>query len=239
MQLRPRNPAALRRGTLLPIAAALVAAAPVAADTGGAPAAGQTGGAAYAPASAQAGSAQLSAQPAAILGRVLRVSGTGTPGSQVAVQRFDSQAGAWVEAVRAPVDAQGRFVARWRTDHIGVFSIRAVPVEAGSARASSAAATLRVTVYKPARATWYGPGFYGRRTACGLRMTRSLVGVAHRGLPCGTPVALYYRGRTLTVPVVDRGPYGAGADWDLTAAAARALGFAATDTLGAVSLGRR
>lgn len=55
--------------------------------------------------------------------------------------------------------------------------------------------------------TWYGPGFYGNRTACGLRYTRTIVGVAHRTLPCGTLVQFKWRGITATVPVIDRGPY--------------------------------
>ena len=94
-----------------------------------------------------------------------------------------------------------------------------------------------MTVYRPAVASWYGPGFYGRRTACGQRMTRTLLGVAHRTLPCGTEVALTYRGRSITVPVVDRGPFRAGRRWDLTAATAKALGFAFTDRIGAVRVG--
>jgi hypothetical protein len=36
--------------------------------------------------------------------------------------------------------------------------------------------------------SWYGPGFYGKRTACGHAMTEGLVGVAHRTLPCGTKI---------------------------------------------------
>ena len=36
--------------------------------------------------------------------------------------------------------------------------------------------------------SWYGPGFYGKRTACGLALTTTLIGVAHRSLPCGTKV---------------------------------------------------
>ena len=47
-------------------------------------------------------------------------------------------------------------------------------------------------------------------------MTRALVGVAHRTLPCGTLVTFRYKGRVVTVPVVDRGPYVAGRTWDLT-----------------------
>ena len=74
-------------------------------------------------------------------------------------------------------------------------------------------------------ATWYGPGFYGQQTACGNRMTTKLRGVAHRTLPCGTPVVLSFRGRFLTVPVVDRGPYTPPFVLDLTAGAAKVLGF--------------
>ncbi len=64
--------------------------------------------------------------------------------------------------------------------------------------------------------SWYGPGFYGKRTACGLAFTTTLLGVAHRSLPCGTLVEFKYNGRSITVPVVDRGPYVAGRQWDLS-----------------------
>jgi Lytic transglycolase len=74
-------------------------------------------------------------------------------------------------------------------------------------------------------ASWYGPGFYGRRTACGLRLRRSTQGVAHKSLPCGTPVTFYHRGRLKTVTVIDRGPYARRVSWDLTAATARGLGL--------------
>jgi rare lipoprotein A (peptidoglycan hydrolase) len=77
---------------------------------------------------------------------------------------------------------------------------------------------------KPTLATWFGPGFYGHATACGQKLTPKLVGVASRTLPCGTLVQIGYRGHRLTVPVLDRGPYGHnGAAWDLTSGAARAL----------------
>ncbi|HEX5308378.1 MAG TPA: septal ring lytic transglycosylase RlpA family protein [Solirubrobacteraceae bacterium] len=77
---------------------------------------------------------------------------------------------------------------------------------------------------KPQIATWFGPGFYGQKTACGQMMTPVVVGVASRTLPCGTLVAVNYRGHKLTVPVIDRGPYAKnGATWDLTVGAATAL----------------
>ncbi len=54
-------------------------------------------------------------------------------------------------------------------------------------------------------------------------MSPVIVGVASRTLPCGTLVLVNYKGHRLTVPVIDRGPYGNGATWDLTWGAASAL----------------
>jgi hypothetical protein len=81
------------------------------------------------------------------------------------------------------------------------------------------------------RATWYGPGFYGKRTACGRRLAPHTLGVAHRKLPCGTRVTFFHDGRFLTLPVIDRGPFARGVAWDLTAAAAKKLGFRSTGSL--------
>jgi rare lipoprotein A len=94
-----------------------------------------------------------------------------------------------------------------------------------------------VTVYKPGIATWYGPGFYGKRTACGERLTRTLLGVANRHLQCGTSVAVSYRGHSIVVPVIDRGPFAHNAQWDLTGAAAKRLGMTMTSRIGALPLG--
>ena len=90
--------------------------------------------------------------------------------------------------------------------------------------------------YRPARATWYGPGFYGNRTACGKRLTHRTLGVAHKRLRCGTKVALRYHGHTVVVPVIDRGPYARGVDYDLTEATARKLGMRQTSRLAAATL---
>jgi rare lipoprotein A (peptidoglycan hydrolase) len=59
--------------------------------------------------------------------------------------------------------------------------------------------------------------------------------VANRKLPCGTPVTLYYHGRTIVVPVIDRGPYANHANWDLTMATGAALGIQETETIGALA----
>ncbi len=73
-------------------------------------------------------------------------------------------------------------------------------------------------------ASYYGPGLYGNRTACGQLMTTTLQGVAHRTLPCGTVVRLSYGDRSVAVPVVDRGPFIAGREFDLTYATKVSLG---------------
>jgi rare lipoprotein A len=53
------------------------------------------------------------------------------------------------------------------------------------------------------------------------------MGVANKTLPCGTHVrvCLNPSGPCVDVTVVDRGPYVAGREYDLTEATARAIGF--------------
>jgi rare lipoprotein A (peptidoglycan hydrolase) len=73
-------------------------------------------------------------------------------------------------------------------------------------------------------ASWYGPGFYGRRTACGQTYTPEILGVAHRLLRCGTLIQLTSpAGVTVSVPVIDRGPYISGRALDLSNATKIAL----------------
>jgi rare lipoprotein A (peptidoglycan hydrolase) len=72
--------------------------------------------------------------------------------------------------------------------------------------------------------------------ACGERLTHHTLGVAHKSLPCGTRVALRYHGRTVVVPVIDRGPYSRGVSYDLTEATARKLGITQTAHLAAATL---
>jgi len=117
----------------------------------------------------------------------------------------------------------------------GLSALGGAPALASTGGASAPGATtpetgseVTTTVRPSAIATWFGPGFYGKKTACGQTLTPSVVGVANRTLPCGTLIKVVYRGRSVTVPVLDRGPYAHHADWDLTAGAARALGVTET-----------
>jgi rare lipoprotein A (peptidoglycan hydrolase) len=98
----------------------------------------------------------------------------------------------------------------------------------GGAHGTTPGATPAKPSAKAQVATWFGPGFYGLKTACGQTMSPVIVGVASRTLPCGTLVLVDYKGHNLTVPVIDRGPYANGVTWDLTWGAASALTISET-----------
>ena len=133
-----------------------------------------------------------------------------------------------VKTVRSAED--GGFEVRWRASHSGVFEAKAIVGGDEAARTARSGGT-RVNVYRPAGATYYGPGLYGNSTACGKTLTPSTLGVANRTLPCGARVTLRHRGRTVTVPVIDRGPFSGSGEYDLTAATKAKLGFGSTGTV--------
>jgi rare lipoprotein A (peptidoglycan hydrolase) len=66
---------------------------------------------------------------------------------------------------------------------------------------------------------------YGKGVACGGVEQVPELGVANKTLPCGTEVTFRYGNRAVRVPVIDRGPYIPGREWDLTGATAEALQF--------------
>jgi hypothetical protein len=176
----------------------------------------------------------LDVRPGALLNRTMRIRGRATAedaGRAVTLERQDP-AGAWLPIASTVVAQDGTFSALWRTDVVGRVTLRAIVAREDAASAASTPLVAQTTVFRPAVASWYGPGFFGRRTACNIRLTRRTVGVAHKTLPCGTQVELYHGGRTITVPVIDRGPFVAGREWDLTQAAARQLGVLATVKIG-------
>jgi len=94
-----------------------------------------------------------------------------------------------------------------------------VPVTPAPAPASGASWTATQ------KATWYGPGLWGRSTACGQVLTPRTLGVANKNLPCGTNVTFTYGTKTVAATVIDRGPYRKGYAWDLTKKVAKRLGF--------------
>jgi hypothetical protein len=181
---------------------------------------------------------QLSGGGNAMVGHKVRFRGaveSRLAGHRVVVQYLDPVTRAWTRVARTTVGPDGTFVARWKALRTGRFRTRAV-VRGGGARSASASPELPLNVFRPAIATYFGPGLYGNTTACGQELTEDLVGVAHRSLPCGTNVAVRYGSTTIVVPVVDRGPYGGQAKWDLTQAAANLLGFTQTAGIGTITL---
>lgn len=79
-------------------------------------------------------------------------------------------------------------------------------------------------------ASWYGPGFHGRRSANGEIYNQNALTAAHKSLPFGTRVRVTNRntGRSVVVRINDRGPYIGGRVIDLSAAAARTIGVVQT-----------
>ncbi|HTT27788.1 MAG TPA: septal ring lytic transglycosylase RlpA family protein [Solirubrobacteraceae bacterium] len=192
-----------------------------------------------APVTATGNGITIASQESAFLRPGLSVSGA-VPGSDagetVEIDQLGSGINAtWVPVATATAQSGGSFAATWRPSRAGQMTIRAV-IKGTQASSATAAPTLSITVYRRSTATLYGPGFYGHRTACGQILRRRTIGVANRTLPCGTPVQIFYKGQVITVPVIDRGPYAHGANWDLTMATGRALGMLGTAVIGATAV---
>jgi rare lipoprotein A len=137
----------------------------------------------------------------------------------------------WRTVDRDRTSAGGRYTTTWRPGTQGAYRLR---VRFAGDRANGEVTRRlrgRVNVYRPSAASWYGPGFYGSRTACGETITSSVLGVANKSLPCGTRVTMRYHGRSVTVPVIDRGPFSGAREWDLTPATKDRLGFGSTGTV--------
>lgn len=126
--------------------------------------------------------------------------------------------------------ANGTFALRWVPGRTGSYSVRAYGLHDRRVSASTSA-PRKLTAYRLAGASYYGPGLYGNGVACGGTLEPGTMGVANKTLPCGTMVKLRYHGRTVTVPVIDRGPYVAGRDYDLTTAVKDKLGFPGVGTV--------
>src|SRR5215211_4214049 len=76
-------------------------------------------------------------------------------------------------------------------------------------------------------ASWYGPGFHGKKTANGERFNTNALTAAHKTLPFGTQLRVTNErtGKSVVVRINDRGPYAHGRVIDLSKAAAEAVGI--------------
>ena len=123
-----------------------------------------------------------------------------------------------VVAARTSSLAAGAFRLGFREHRLGTDQLR-LAVNGQDGVYYTPVTTL--TVFHRVLVSWYG---LTGRTACGQELSASTLGVANRTLPCGTMVTFRLGRRTLRVPVIDRGPYVWGRDYDLTYATKRRLG---------------
>ena len=74
-------------------------------------------------------------------------------------------------------------------------------------------------------ASWYGPGFHGKKTASGDRFDQNDLTAAHRQLPLGSKATVtnLENGKQVEVEINDRGPYVGGRVIDLSKAAAEKI----------------
>ena len=81
-------------------------------------------------------------------------------------------------------------------------------------------------------ASWYGPGFNGRRTANGEIYDMHAMTAAHKTLPFGTVVEVYNRdnGKSTRVRINDRGPFVKGRIIDLSKKGAKKIDMIGTGT---------
>jgi rare lipoprotein A len=155
----------------------------------------------------------MAGRRATVAGRVR----PGIAGRHVVLQRRGANHH-WSTIDHATTTAGGAFAFRFRPQRTGSAKVR---VAVDSARREIG----RLNVYRRAAVSWYGPGLYGNKLSCGGTLTPGTLGVANKTLPCGSHVTLRRGHRVVRVPVVDRGPYVAGREFDLTAATREKLHF--------------
>ena len=76
-------------------------------------------------------------------------------------------------------------------------------------------------------ASWYGPGFHGKKTANGETFNQNAMTAAHKTLPFNTKVRVtdLDTKKSVVVRINDRGPYAKGRIIDLSKKAAEKLGM--------------
>ena len=107
------------------------------------------------------------------------------------------------------------------------FSPSALEPQPDTAKDAEPALGEFASEYQRGNASWYGPGFHGKRTASGERYDMNALTAAHRTLPFGTLVRVksLVNGREVLVRITDRGPFIGGRILDLSRAAANELGM--------------
>jgi rare lipoprotein A len=159
---------------------------------------------------------------ASVTGRLLEGHTAARSGRVVTLQVLAGRG--WKTVALAHTGSKGRFRLGFAAKRLGSRWVR-LRFKGDALERSAHRRVGRLNVFRLAGASWYGGG---GGLACGGQLTSSTLGVANKTLPCGTLVTLRYGGHSVRVPVVDRGPFVAGREFDLTEATKRALGFGDT-----------
>ena len=165
------------------------------------------------------------------VGRTAYVRGTLLPRSGSRIVRLERKQGRKWRQIDADVTSgRGHYALRFRTRTTDTAPVR---VRFGGDRTAKASSRVvgRLNAYRPALASWYGPGLYGNNLGCGGTLNQGTIGVAHKSLPCGTNLVLRKGSRIVRAEVIDRGPYVGSREFDLTAATNQRLGFGSTGTV--------
>lgn len=136
---------------------------------------------------------------------------TGAPLAPATITNAPARGAPTDAEVRAAIARFQLAVARYHLDRLDFSNVLLNP------------ATLPPGVYNVSIASVFTD--YGLPIACGGVLHVPELGVANKTLPCGTMVLFRYGNRAVRVPVIDRGPYIPGREWDLTGATAEALHF--------------
>jgi rare lipoprotein A len=234
--MRPQTPRARRRTALGlgALSTAMVAAGTTAAaapQQAAAPAASPATATAAAPAKAASSLRVTKRRLNVRAGRTARVSGRLAPagaGRTVTLERRTGRG--WKTIDKDRTNAAGAFTLTERSRRVDSAAVRVR--FAGDGRTGPATRRAgRLNVFRPALASWYGPGLYGNKLGCGGRLSAGTVGVAHKSLPCGTDLVLRKGDRFVRAKVIDRGPYVGAREFDLTQATKHRLGFGSTGTV--------
>ncbi len=128
----------------------------------------------------------------------------------------------WRVLARSRTQASGHFRVRVGIGELGAVSLRVR--FAGDRRNGGVRARVgSLRRFRATLASWYA--LYGSPLACGGRLATNSSASRTRRCRVARSVTLRYHGREVTVPVIDRGPYVGGREYDLTGATARRLGF--------------
>ncbi len=161
------------------------------------------------------------------LGEKVKVRGRVSPGGSRRLVEVD----VGKKTLKTRTTTDGTFKVAWKPSKAGSQTVR-VHAEGDKIATGSGDVAGKVTVFRPAGASYYGPGLYGNGVACGGTLQPDTIGVAHKTLPCGTKLTIRYGDEVVkNVEVIDRGPYVAGREFDLTEALRNKLGFGGVGTI--------